>query len=81
MKISACIYFKTTFKLEINWNGKCHRVPLKPAMPDKPRIWVRFWGTCRGTMALLPNSYFDEMLEAAGFSHDGEALPSRNGLL
>ena len=40
--------FLKTFVLEINWNGKTHRVALKPSMPDKPRIWVRFWGTCRG---------------------------------
>ena len=60
--------FLRSFKLEINWNGKCYRVGLKPSMPDKPRIWVRFWGTCRGVMAQLANSFFDEMIEAAGFN-------------
>ena len=60
--------FLKTFVLEINWNGKTHRVALKPSMPDKPRIWVRFWGTCRGVMAQLANAHFDGMLEAAGFN-------------
>ena len=59
--------FLRSFSLEINWNGRTHRVALKPSMPDKPRFWVRFWGTCRGVMAQLLNSHFDEMLEAAGF--------------
>ena len=60
--------FLRSFSLEINWHGKTYRVGLKPSMPDKPRIWVRFWGTCRGIMSQLANSFFDEMLEAAGFN-------------
>ena len=63
--------FLKTFVLEINWNGKTHRVALKPSMPDKPRIWVRFWGTCRGVMAQLENAHFDRMLEAAGLTSCG----------
>ena len=59
--------FLRTFKLEINWNGKSYRIGLNPAASDKPRIWVRFWDTCRGVMSQLPNSHFDEMLDAAGF--------------
>ena len=60
--------FLQGFKLEINWHGKCHRLALKPCTPDKPRLWVRFWGTCRGAMAQLSNVYFDQMIEAAGFT-------------
>ena len=59
--------FLRSFILEINWNGKTFRIGLKPAASDKPRIWVRFWDTCRGLMAQLPNAHFDDMLEAAGF--------------
>ena len=44
--------FLKTFVLEIKWKGKPHRVPLKPATPDKPKIWVRFWGTCIGVMSV-----------------------------
>ena len=60
--------FFRTFISEINWHGRPHRATLKPSMPDKPRIWVRFWGTCRGVMAQLPNAHFDAMLEAAEFN-------------
>ena len=60
--------FLKTFVLEIKWKGKPHRVPLKPATPDKPKIWVRFWGTCIGVMSQLSNSYFDKIVEEAGFN-------------
>ena len=59
--------FLRSFSLEINWSGMTHRIGLKPAASDKPRIWVRFWDTCRGVMAQMPNAHFDGMLEAAGF--------------
>ena len=60
--------FLRTFVLEINWNGKTHRVPLKPAPTDKPLIWVRLNLTCKGIMAQLPNTYFDGILEEGGFT-------------
>ena len=57
----------SNFQLEINWQGTCHRVGLRSSMPDKPRLRVRFFGTCTGDMMHLPNSYFDEILEKEGF--------------
>ena len=63
----ATAQFLRSFSLEINWNGRSHRLGLKPAASDKPRIWVRFWDTCRGVMSQLANAHFDAMLDAAGF--------------
>ena len=54
--------------LEFQRNGRTHRVDLKTVHPDKPRTWVRFWGTRTGAMALLPNSFFDSILEEGGFT-------------
>ena len=59
--------FLRSFVLEINWNGKTKRVPLKQAPSDKPKLWVRFQNTCVGVMAQLPNDYFDKFLQEAGF--------------
>ena len=63
----ASASFLRTFVLEINWNGKTTRVALKPVLPAKPLIWVRFNLTCKGIIAQLPNSYFDGIVEEGGF--------------
>ena len=60
--------FLRTLVVELPVHGKTYCLSLRPSMPEKPRIWVRFRDTCRGVMAQLPNSYFDDMLEEAGFT-------------
>ena len=55
------------FKLEIPWKGKTYRVGLR-LFSNKPQFWVKFWGTGRGRISRLPNSYFDDILTKAGFS-------------
>ena len=60
--------FLKTFQLEVNWSGKTYRVPLKPALPNKPRFWVRMFGTCDGEFYSADDATFDRMLEDAGFT-------------
>ena len=55
------------FRLELSWHGKTYRVPMR-ATSNKPEFWVQFYGTGQGRIANLPNSYFDEILEAASFT-------------
>ena len=55
------------FRLEITWQRKTYRVPLRP-VNNKPQFWVKFWGTGRGRISQLPNSYFDDILTEAGFT-------------
>ena len=35
---------------------------------NKPQFWVKFWGTGRGRISKVPNSYFDDILTEAGFT-------------
>ena len=60
--------FLKTFQLEVTWSGKTYRVPLKPALPNKPRFWVRMFGTCDGEFYSADDATFDRMLEDAGFT-------------
>ena len=60
--------FLCNFSLEINWSGKTHRVPLKRVTPGRPKTKVRFLYTTEGEMEHIPNSYFDDILERAGFT-------------
>ena len=55
------------FRLEISLHSKTYRVPLR-AVSNKPEFWVKFWGTGKGRIANLPNSYFDDVLVEAGFT-------------
>ena len=67
---SSCdrtVEFLRDFKLEINWMGKTFLVPLKPELPNKPKFWVRMYGSCDGDMGDLPDTFFDELFEEARF--------------
>ena len=58
--------FLASFELEIRVNGVRHLVPLRQILPDTERTRMKFWMTCKGQIARLPNKYFDDILEAAG---------------
>ena len=60
--------FLKTFELEVSWNAKSYRIPLKPALPNKPRFWVRIFNTCDGDFYNVDDAWFDGMLEEAGFT-------------
>ena len=60
--------FLKTFQLEVNWSGKTYKVPLKPALPNKPRFWVKMINTCEGDFYNEDDQMFDQMLESAGFT-------------
>ena len=59
--------FLKTFQLEVNWGGKTYKVPLQPALPNKPRFWVKMINTCEGDFYNEDDRMFDKMLESAGF--------------
>ena len=57
--------FLATFSLEIKVGGKAHSVPLRRRAANGGTR-VRLFRTCEGAFADVPNSYFDDVLTAAG---------------
>ena len=57
--------FLASFKLEIKVQGRTHSVPLRRRL-NGTGTRVRFFKTCEEDFAYVPNSYFDDMLTAAG---------------
>ena len=60
--------FLKTFQLEVKWSGQTYHIPLKPALPNKPRFWVRMHRTCDDEFYNADDGMFDKMLEEAGFT-------------
>ena len=58
--------FLLTFKLEVNVNGRCHRIGLTESFPGRPKTRIRFYGTCDGEMEAVPDTFFDDILKAEG---------------
>ena len=83
---AASARFLASFKLEMKWNSKTYRLPLKEVTPDRPRTRIMFLGTNVGEMRRLPHTYFDDILEKEGFNllvptkwDDHFDSPFRNG--
>ena len=58
--------FLSTFHLEIKVKGNRHLVQLRKDQENSNRTRVKFFLTRKGDMMLLPNKYFDDILEAGG---------------
>ena len=62
--------FLSTLNLGIKVNGQGHHVALRRELPGSTRLRVKFSLTGKGDIGLVPNKYFDDVLEAAGFTLD-----------
>ena len=58
--------FLSTFKLEVNVNGRTYRIGLTESFPGRPKTRIRFYGTCEGEMEAVPDTFFDDILKAEG---------------
>ena len=68
--------FLASYQLEIKVNGVRHLVPLRRKVPDMDKTRIKFWQTCKGGIARVPNKYFDDILEAAGCIIDEPSFKS-----
>ena len=60
--------FLETFCLKVIHGGQTYEVPMQKRLPRTPSVWVKFWFTMEDEFATVPDEYFDDILEGAGFT-------------
>ncbi len=58
--------FLSTFKLSVEKDGKKVEIPLKERRKRGSAVWATINRTCEDEMMEVPNTYFDNLLQAQG---------------